>query len=52
MQNIGVIGGGAWGTAIANLLSHNDNNVKLWVFEEKLQMRLILIISTRTFFHR
>jgi glycerol-3-phosphate dehydrogenase (NAD(P)+) len=35
MQNIGVIGGGAWGTAIANLLSHNDNNVKLWVFEEE-----------------
>ncbi len=35
MQNIGVIGGGAWGTAIANLLSHNNNNVKLWVFEEE-----------------
>ncbi|MBL6784942.1 MAG: NAD(P)-dependent glycerol-3-phosphate dehydrogenase [Rickettsiales bacterium] len=35
MQNIGVIGGGAWGTAIANLLSHNDNNVELWVFEEE-----------------
>ncbi|MBT4989133.1 MAG: NAD(P)H-dependent glycerol-3-phosphate dehydrogenase [Rickettsiales bacterium] len=34
MQKIGVIGGGAWGTAIANLLSHNGNIVKLWVFEE------------------
>ncbi|MBT4921442.1 MAG: NAD(P)-dependent glycerol-3-phosphate dehydrogenase [Rickettsiales bacterium] len=35
MQKIGVIGGGAWGTAIANLLSHNVGDVKLWVREQE-----------------
>lgn len=32
-QNIGVIGGGAWGTALAQTLAVAGRNVKLWAFE-------------------
>ena len=28
-----VVGGGAWGTALANLLAENDHEVMLWAFE-------------------
>lgn len=31
MKNIGVIGGGSWGTALAILLSNNNHRVDLWV---------------------
>ena len=30
MENIGVIGSGTWGTAIAVLLSNNGHQVDLW----------------------
>lgn len=31
-MNVGVIGGGSWGTTIAHLLSHNSTNqVKMWI---------------------
>ncbi len=33
-QNFGVIGGGAWGTALAQTLAANGKNVKLWAFEQ------------------
>lgn len=33
-QNLGVIGGGAWGTALASVLAHNHNHVKLWAREQ------------------
>ena len=38
MENIkaGVIGGGSWGTAIAQLLSNNNISVELWVYEKEL----------------
>jgi glycerol-3-phosphate dehydrogenase (NAD(P)+) len=36
MSDIAVIGGGAWGTAIANSLCKNNNNVKLWCFEKEV----------------
>ena len=29
-MNITVLGAGAWGTALANLLRHNRHNVTLW----------------------
>ncbi|MCK9224133.1 MAG: NAD(P)-dependent glycerol-3-phosphate dehydrogenase [Candidatus Muirbacterium halophilum] len=36
-MNILVIGAGAWGTTIANLLSEkSENNVKLWCYEKEL----------------
>lgn len=36
MTNINVIGAGAWGTAVANILSNNKLNVKLYTHEEKV----------------
>lgn len=33
MQNIGVIGGGAWGTALAQTLAKAGRDVTLWAFE-------------------
>lgn len=33
---VGVVGGGGWGTALANLLAEKDIPVSLWVFEEDL----------------
>ncbi|MDR1785516.1 MAG: NAD(P)-binding protein, partial [Spirochaetaceae bacterium] len=34
MKTIGVIGAGAWGTAIAHALSRNGNSVQIWAREE------------------
>ena len=31
-----VLGGGAWGTTIANLLSNKGESVTVWTFEEKV----------------
>ena len=35
-ENLGVIGAGAWGTALALLLAKNDHFFPLWVFEDHL----------------
>jgi glycerol-3-phosphate dehydrogenase (NAD(P)+) len=35
-MNIGVIGAGAWGTALANLLADKGFNVALWAFESEV----------------
>jgi glycerol-3-phosphate dehydrogenase (NAD(P)+) len=35
-MEIGVIGGGSWGTAQAKLLAENGNDVELWCYEEWL----------------
>jgi len=35
-ENIAVLGGGSWGTALADLLATNGHNVALWVFEPDL----------------
>lgn len=40
MSNIGVLGGGSWGTALAMLLSENNHNVKVWL-RDKQQCELI-----------
>lgn len=34
-QNIGVIGGGAWGTALAQTLAESGRKVTLWAFERE-----------------
>ena len=38
--NIGVIGGGAWGTTIAKLLSEKNPNVLLWVRENHVKKNI------------
>jgi glycerol-3-phosphate dehydrogenase (NAD(P)+) len=35
-ENIGVIGGGAWGTALALLLADKGHSVTLWMYEKDL----------------
>jgi len=36
IEKIGVIGGGAWGTALALLLADNGHDVALWMYEKDL----------------
>lgn len=36
MSNISILGAGAFGTAIATILSENGHNVLLWAYEKKL----------------
>lgn len=38
--NIGVIGAGSWGTALADLLARGGHQVTLWVYEADLAARL------------
>jgi len=40
-EDVAILGGGSWGTALAHLLSGSGHNVSLWVFEPDLaeQMR-------------
>ena len=36
MKTIGILGEGAWGTAVATVLSHNGHTVKLWCYNKEL----------------
>ena len=44
-KTVGVIGGGAWGTGLAQALARGGHKVQIWAFEKKLQ--ILLIMSTR-----
>jgi glycerol-3-phosphate dehydrogenase (NAD(P)+) len=35
-SKVGIIGAGAWGTAIAKSIAENGHNVEIWSFEEKV----------------
>ena len=35
-KNISVLGGGSWGTVLANLASRNQHNVTLWMRDSEL----------------
>ncbi|GAB4256751.1 MAG: NAD(P)H-dependent glycerol-3-phosphate dehydrogenase [Deferrisomatales bacterium] len=39
-ERVAVIGGGAWGTALADLLARHGHSVRLWVFEEELAAQM------------
>jgi glycerol-3-phosphate dehydrogenase (NAD(P)+) len=39
--NIAVIGGGSWGTALANLLGENGYALDLWVYEEEVKAQIL-----------
>lgn len=49
MQKISVLGAGAWGTALANILANNGKNVVLWVREKEL-INDILVKRKNTLF--
>lgn len=36
MKKVGMLGGGAWGTAVATVLAHNGYEVILWCFEQEV----------------
>jgi glycerol-3-phosphate dehydrogenase (NAD(P)+) len=36
MKTLTVLGAGAWGTAVATLLAHNEHNVVLWCYEQEV----------------
>lgn len=38
--NIGVVGAGSWGTALANLLASKGNIIDLWVFEKDVKEQI------------
>ncbi|WAC09013.1 MAG: NAD(P)-dependent glycerol-3-phosphate dehydrogenase [Thermodesulfobacteriota bacterium] len=39
--NIGIVGAGSWGTALATLLAYNDHKVTLWVYENEVLEHLL-----------
>lgn len=47
--NVGVVGGGAWGTAIANLLTNRGHNVLLWVYEPEVKDEINQCHENKTF---
>jgi glycerol-3-phosphate dehydrogenase (NAD(P)+) len=40
-QKIGVVGGGSWGTALANLLAGKGYAIDLWVFEKEVRDQIL-----------
>jgi glycerol-3-phosphate dehydrogenase (NAD(P)+) len=39
--NIGVVGAGSWGTALANLLASKGYSIDLWVYEEEVKEQIL-----------
>ncbi len=46
---IGVIGGGSWGTALANLLGTKGYSIDFWVFEEEVRSQILNFRENRIF---
>ena len=49
IENIGVIGAGAWGTVLAILLAEKKHEVTLWMYEKDLAEETALIHENRVF---
>jgi glycerol-3-phosphate dehydrogenase (NAD(P)+) len=43
--HIGVVGGGSWGTALANLLASKGYPINLWVFEKEVKDQILKSVS-------
>ncbi|KPJ76730.1 MAG: glycerol-3-phosphate dehydrogenase [Deltaproteobacteria bacterium SG8_13] len=48
-MNIGVVGAGSWGTALANLLAVKGYRIDLWVFEEEVRDQILQQRENRVF---
>ena len=46
---IGVVGGGSWGTALANLLALKGYKIDFWVFEEEIRDQIIQYRENRVY---
>lgn len=40
-KTVGMLGGGAWGTAVATLLAHNGYTVHLWCYEPEIVKNIV-----------
>ena len=49
-KTVGVIGGGAWGTGLAQALARGGHKVQIWAFERKLLILLTMNMKTSSFF--
>jgi glycerol-3-phosphate dehydrogenase (NAD(P)+) len=49
VENIGVIGAGAWGTALAALLAEKGHAVTLWMFEHDLAEETVRLRENRVY---
>jgi glycerol-3-phosphate dehydrogenase (NAD(P)+) len=49
MKRIGVVGAGAWGTALAILLAENNHDVVLWMFEQDYSEETSRLHENRVF---
>ena len=47
--NIGVVGAGSWGTALANLLGLKGFKVDLWVFEKEVKEQIEAFRENKVF---
>lgn len=47
--NVGVVGGGAWGTALAHLAAMNNHRVDLWVYESEVKEQITTTRYNQTF---
>lgn len=48
-MNVGVVGAGAWGTALANLLADKGHNVDLWAFEDEVCADILATRENKVF---
>jgi glycerol-3-phosphate dehydrogenase (NAD(P)+) len=49
MNNLAIIGGGSWGTALSIVLAPRFENVRLWVFEAELAERIRITRENDTY---
>jgi glycerol-3-phosphate dehydrogenase (NAD(P)+) len=48
-MDIGVVGAGAWGTALANLLADKGHNVNLWAYENEVCADILAVGENKMF---
>ena len=46
---IGVVGGGSWGTALANLLASKGYPINLWVYEKEVKDHILQTLENKIF---